>query len=300
MKFAVALVVASCVAYGSAQSYQLLSSADGNAPDHQSDHKLISGLADWDAAGRTISTYARADAHNWDPPHSESFSEATFSQLDPANAFLRLSALARMPYRGSEANKVSGETDALFIYTLVVENTSSNPLNIVLGNRVHGVMGCVESGMVDVEERVLIDGQEVAFGSFLLDKHGFFGTGIWEHAGSSATVSDVFYDTSQITGAQLNSFEFYKTYLFAPQEKRTFSMYFDFDVRAEIPGGSTSLNGLAMADFSQTVNPTVKASDPDTGADRTGDIRVGLVPEPSSWLATGLGFAALAIRRWRR
>lgn len=283
-----------------AQHYEMTSEAFGNKPEKVTDSKMISGLANWNAAGRVISTYARADQHEWDPPGTESFAEAELNQADPANGFLRFQAAARVIYRPLNTFVVSGENRMAFVYDLEVQNTSSDPLNIVLGNQVHGLIGCAYDGKVTVSEQVVVGTSVVAAGSMIVDKDGFTGTGVWEHAGSTATVSDTVFLSSEIKGVQLNSYEFYGTYGFAPGESRTFKIWLNYSVRAEIPGDSMIFRGLAKADFMQTVNPTVKAYDTVTGADRSSEIAVGLVPEPSTWLATGLGLAAVAMRRRRK
>lgn len=205
--------------------------------------------------------------------------------------------MMRLGYRVNDTNTWQANSTTNLVYGLEVTSNSNTDLDIVFGNQLHGVLAKVDWGRVSVRETMNLSD----FGQFnssvdLSSAGQITESGKWIGSTHQQDITDQFFGTVH-DAYQMNSFHFYGTRRYAAHEVHVMDvshqMYFqaDFDL-------GTAGSGLALADFSNTGHMFVKAFDPVTGADRSDEIMVNVVPEPASLLVFG-GFAVLAAHRRR-
>jgi hypothetical protein len=135
-------------------------------------------------------------------------------------------------------------------------------------------------------------------GSLFVNFDGAKSDGLWSSFVHPAKVHDDVYGT--IDGFELNSFEYYGSRSVAGGAMVVSDVDYDLVLTADLDIG----NGLALVDFTNTGHLMVTATDPFTGADRSSDIRVTLVPivpsvsvpEPIGLILLPLGALALTRR----
>lgn len=248
----------------------------------------------WQAQGLSIDQSDQSNGHPNDPPFTNSTSRLIFDQSDPTNATMRLFARAGRGYDAHDAATMTATSSISIAFDLAVENLSNQNLNIVIGNRLHGVFANLEGSEVSISEETNIGWFGFNRGQVVkTDYDDPVESGMFLGTTDFGLIDDSYF--SIVEGYDFNSFYFYGSRLFTPGEKATTTVEHLFDVRASL----FSSSGLAIVDMMNTGDFVVRAYD-DFGNDRTGDIRVGIVPEPATIATLGLGLAAIARRRRSR
>lgn len=295
-----ALMTASgLLAFGASGQYiEVKVTAVGNLPESKTVDNLYLG-AQWAAANYQTSAHVSASGHPFDPPHTETFVNATFDQSFADGAVLRADGLARQPYRGNGNNPNAASVGFDLQYSLHIQNLAGVPLNIVLGNDLHGTFGVADFGRVDLTGQTVYfgpSGLKTGSGTIALTKSGTNATGLWANTVSPATVHDVVY--SEVVGYQMNSFEYLGQETVGGGQAIDVTVDFQLALSARLDG--TDSGGLAMFDFGNTGHLTTKAYDPVTGEDRSSEIRVTMVQTPTPGGAAVLVVAGVGALRRKR
>lgn len=259
------------------------------------DDSTTLNLDQWQAANRQIDQMTVADGYPLDPPHSDSKARIVFDQTQPEDASLRMFARSGRAFsQTQDPIEMVASAHLGLVFDLVVENLSGEHLSIAIANKLHGTMATFMFSEALVSEITHIGWFGSQSGSLAINQFGtMIESGIFQGTTKASLVEDEYFVLVQ--GWEFNSFHFYGHRLFAPGEVATTTVRHAFDIRV----GMSHMYELGLVNMMNTGNFKVLAFD-QFGNDRTADIRVGIVPEPGTFIAVGLGLATLVRRRRNR
>lgn len=296
--FGLLCITVSCAMAQLGPKWQMTSQVEGYDPGSVTDRVSYTSVADWAAHGFQDSTRAESLGHPFEPPNSMSRATASFDQSLAGNAVFRASSLLRLGYRVNESVPWSATSRSIFEYDLQIDNLSGSDLDIYFGNEIHGVMATLgQSENVAASERMTLFGLGQFNSSAEINPDGSISeSGKWLGSMSRTTISDPFF--GQRDAWQMNSFHFYGHRRFGAHSSFVQQVHHELDF-VSLFSDPNNGSGLAMNDFGSTSYLQVRAFDPVTGQERTSDISVTIVPEPTSFVILA-SLSALALRRRRK
>jgi len=282
--------------------------AEAYAPAVDEHDVTYTGVAAWDAVGKSSEVSAHSDSHPFDPPINDATSWSRYSQNGYDTGTYRAYSAVVGEYNAISNQPYTARTDFLASYHLVVTDPTSRFLSVSLIIPMHGLfVSRSPFQVVPIYSRagasaaISVDGVQRYQGDLtVLGTDLGNGTSTYTASGDwvgsvLAKQLDVPFGGSQRTGYELSALTEVKAgnSLFATN-RMEFDVVFAISTFASIPYASGT---YSIADFSGTGGFEVIGRDASGNVVPVQVVAVSAVPEPGAWAILAGGALMVGLRR---